>query len=460
MKDARYGTAKSLITKKIGVNYKNFLPQTARTEERKEIMSEDKTKKLKRPAFLDDIYRPDAKVGRFLSVLVLFGIAIGLKHGVQNNYLSDILQVDPNERGIIDAFRELPGLLLIFILALMYRFADSRVFKVGIALMAGGLAGLFVTSSNEMFLLKFLVVIFMVLFSTGEHIIMPVRNTIAMDLAKREKTGSSLGITTSTSQLGTIAGLLLVTGIFFVLERFKFSRIDLAGYRIVFGIAAALMAAAAMVAAALKETTLKAPRQRFYFAKKFSKYYIMEVFYGSRKQIFLTFGPYVLVREYGADPSLMAMLLAICAVFVMLCSPLIGKLIDKVGYKAVMVGDTLILVIVCIMYGFAHRMFLPGIALIVICCNFILDQVISIASMANNVYVQRISSNKEEITATLSTGISVNHIFSVFIALLGGWIWKTAGIEVLFSLSAVLGLISSIYAATIKKSEEVIENQS
>ena len=76
------------------------------------------------------------------------------------------------------------------------------------------------------------------------------------------------------------------------------------------------------------------------------------------------------------------------------------------------------------------------------------------ASMASNVYVQRIASSQEEITATLSTGVSVNHLISVLIALLGGWIWSVTGIEVLFSLSAFLGLMNSIYAATIKKSEE------
>jgi MFS family permease len=140
----------------------------------------------------------------------------------------------------------------------------------------------------------------------------------------------------------------------------------------------------------------------------------------------------------------------------MLCSPLVGRIIDKVGYKAVMVGDTLILIVVCILYGFAHRIFSPGAAFIVVCCNFILDSTISIASMASNVYVQRIASNQEEITATLSTGISVNHIISIFIALLGGWIWKVTGIEVLFAMSAFLGLMNSIYAATIRKDEEFI----
>ncbi|MCL2411769.1 MAG: MFS transporter [Treponema sp.] len=407
-------------------------------------------KKWKRPQFLDNIYRHDMKIGRFLSVLVLFGIAIGLKHGVQNNYLSDILHVDPNQRGIIDAFRELPGLLLIFILALMYRFADSKIFKVGIGLMAAGMIGILLTTSAEMFMTTILVVIFLVLFSTGEHIIMPVRSTIAMELAKKDKTGASLGISASISQLGNIVGFLIVIGVFFILGRFGYSRIDITGYRIVFGIATTLIVAAALTAAALKETTLKAPRQRLYFAKKYTKYYIMETFYGARKQIFLTFGPYVLVFKYNADPSVMSLLFAVCALFCMLCSPLIGRLIDKVGFKAVMIGDTLILIVVCLLYGFAHRIFPIHIAFIIVCVNFILDQVISVASMANNVYVRRISSNKEEVTATLSTGISVNHVFSVLIALLGGFIWITFGIETLFTLSAILGLISSIFAATIK----------
>ena len=415
----------------------------------------NETTNRRRPRFIDNTYRPDAKVGRFLSVLILFGISFGLYRGIQDNYLAEIIHITPFERGIVEFFRETPGLLLILILALMYRFADSKIFKIGIAVMAGGTVGLLLTSTGPLFMTKILVVVFMVLFSTGEHIIMPVRATIAMDLAKREKAGASLGLSNSISQFGNIAGFILVTVIFFLLKKAGFDRTEITGYRIVFCASAALMTTAALVAAALRETTLKSERRRFYFAKKFQKFYMLEVFYGARKQIFLTFAPYVLILQYGADPSIMSILYAICAGFGMACSPLIGKIIDKVGYKIVMVADTLILIVVCIMYGFAHRIFPAGVAFFVVCVNFVLDSIISIASMASNIYVQRIAANQEEITATLSTGISVNHIISIFIALMGGWIWKVTGIEVLFSLSALLGLINSLYAATIKKDEEV-----
>jgi MFS family permease len=413
-------------------------------------MTDNIAQKRNRPQFIDNTYRSDAKVGRFLSVLIFYGIAYGLYRGIQDNYLAEIVHIAPFERGVVEFFRELPGLFLILILVFMYRFSDSKVFKIGLALTTGGLAGLLLTSSHEFFLTKIFVVLFMVLYSTGEHIIMPVRSTIAMELAKKEKTGSSLGIISAIGQFGNIAGFLLVSAIFLLAGKFGFGRSDVMGYRIVFGVSTALMIATMLIASALKQTILKAPRQRFYFAKKFRKYYFLEVLYGARKQVFLTFAPYVLIIYYGADPSIMGILYAVCAVFTMIFSPVIGKLIDKLGYKTIMVADTLILISVCFLYGFAHRLFSHDVAFIVVSINFVLDAIISTASMANSVYIKDIADNQEEITATLSTGISVNHIFSVLIALLGGWIWTVSGIEALFILSAILGLINSINAATIK----------
>ena len=407
-----------------------------------------------RLSFFSNVYRPDAKVGRFLSVIALSGASFGLYRGIQDNYLAEIVNISPFERGIVEFFRETPGLLLVFILALMYRFSESRIFKIGVGIMAGGVVGLFLTSTREFFLTKFFVVFFMVVFSTGEHIVMPVRTTISMDLAKREKAGASLGFTSSITQIGNIVGFFLVTAVFLVLARMGYTRNDIIGYRLVFGASVALMVAAFLVALALKETTLKSQRRRFYFAKKFQKYYILELFYGGRKQIFITFAPYVLILHYGADPSIMALLYAACAGFGILFGPLTGRIIDWLGYKVVMVGDTLLLIVVCLLYGYAHRLFPPSVALIVVCVNFVLDSIISIASMANNIYARCIASSQEEVTATLSTGLSVNHLISVIIALLGGWIWAVTGIEVLFALSAVMALINSIYAATIKKSEE------
>jgi MFS family permease len=295
------------------------------------------------------------------------------------------------------------------------------------------------------------VVFFMVIYSLGEHIIMPVRSTMSMHLAKKDKGGESLGLTGSIGHLGNIIGYIIVSILFLIFANLGYKRNDILPFKSIFLLGAGFALVALICALPMKDTAARVERRRFYFARKFTKYYFLEVFYGARKQIFITFAPYVLILQYGANASVISMLLAVCAAFGVFLHPLIGRLIDKIGYKIVMVTDTLILIVVCFFYGFAHRIFSEHIAFIVVCVNFVLDSIVSLASMASNVYVQDIASSKEEVTATLSTGISVNHVISILIALMGGWIWKVTGIEVLFSISAFLGLLNTVYAATIKK---------
>lgn len=243
----------------------------------------------------------------------------------------------------------------------------------------------------------------------------------------------------------------MVSIIFFVFARLGFSRQDTVAFKTVYALAAALLVGSTLVALAMKESGQRVKRSRLYVRRKFFTFYMLEVFYGARKQIFLTFAPYVLILVYGATTTTISLLLAICALFGMLLSPAIGRIIDRLGYKVVMVADTLILMAVCLLYGFAHRLFPMHIAFYVVMVNFVLDSIISLASMASNVYVMDLSDNREELTATLTTGISVNHFISVLIALLGGFIWKVVGIEVLFTISAILGVVNSIFAATITK---------
>jgi MFS family permease len=392
------------------------------------------------------IYLPQEGLKAFLAVILFTGLAHGLYKGVQDNYLAEVVMITEFERGIVEFFRELPGLMLVFILAWMYRFSETKVFKVGTGITLIGLLGLLAMGSA-----KWMVILFMVVYSLGEHIIMPIKSSMSLYFAKEEKGGASLGMTSAISHGGNIIGFVVVSVLFLVLGKLGYSRSSQGGFTLTFALASLLMVIATVLVLTMKEQGRAVRRSRLYVRKKYTKYYMLEVFYGARKQIFITFAPYVMILVYGADTSVIAMLLAVCALFGMLLSPAIGYLVDRLGYKFVMVTDTLILVVVCLLYGFAHRLFPMHIAFIVVCVNFVLDSIISLASMATNVYVRDLSESREELTATLSTGISVNHLISIIIALLGGWIWQTVGIETLFTLSAILGVINSIFAATIKK---------
>ncbi|MDR2098083.1 MAG: MFS transporter, partial [Spirochaetaceae bacterium] len=329
---------------------------------------------------LKTIYKPDAKVLRFLAVLALSGVAYGLYKGVLDNYLAEIVRFPPFERGIVEFFRELPGFLVVFILAWMYRVNEGKIFKIGLLVMTLGIAGLFISGTG-----KIIVVSFIVLASFGEHIILPIKSTITLELAKKESSGTALGVTSAIGQFGNIMGYIIVALMFFIFKRLNLMSAGAGRFKAVFLFAVLLMTLSVVFSIAIKETEAKVKRHRVYFAKKFFKYYMLEVFYGARKQVFLTFAPYVLILRYGADTSVISLLFAVSAGVCIPLSAITGRIIDRFGYKFVMVTDTLLLVVVCFFYGFSHRIFQAHIAYIVVCVNYVFDAIISLASMASNV---------------------------------------------------------------------------
>ena len=374
-----------------------------------------------------------------LSVLVT-GLSYGLYKGVLDNFLVEVVAMGEMDRGVTEFFRELPGIALIFILAAFYMLSAQTLYKIGALVMLIGMAMHAVLPPS-----KVLIILAICVYSIGEHIQIGMKSTLSLQFAKPDRGGAALGIQNSSNQIGTLIGYLVIVGVFTLLPAGQ------EAYRIVFAAAAGLALISLLFSTRITGSSqTDRNKRRFYFHKKYFKYYMLEMFYGARKQVFLTFGPYVLILFYGADAATVSLLFAVSAIACFFASPIVGRIIDKLGYKTVMVADTLILVIVCFCYGFAHHIFPKDIAFIVCCVNYVLDAVISLASMASNVYVQDLSDNQDEVKATISTGVSINHVITIFIALFGGWIWQTLGIETLFIISAVLGLCNSAYAATIK----------
>ncbi len=389
---------------------------------------------------LEAIFRSDSRYQAFFLSVITVGLSYGLYKGVIDNYLAEVVGMSGFHKGVSEFFRELPGLMLVFILAALYMFSAERIYRIGAIFMLAGMAAQAVVPADRV-----LVILCIFIYSLGDHMQLGMRNTLSLQYSRPGRGGEALGMQNAFQQMGTLIGYLVIIGAFFLTRDRNWL------YRTAFTVSACIIALSFLSSLRMTgESVPDASKRRFYFRRKFAKYYMLEVFYGARKQVFFTFGPYVLVLFYGANAMVISTLFALSAVCSFFLSPLVGKLIDRLGYKVIMVSDTLILVIVCFFYGFAHHIFPQNIAFIVCCVNYILDSVISLASMASNVYVQDLSDSPEEVRATISTGVSVNHLITILIALFGGWIWEALGIETLFILSAVLGLCNSAYAATIR----------
>ena len=392
----------------------------------------------------DRVFKAESGWKAFFLSVATFGLAYGLYKGILDNYLAEIVVMSEFGRGVTEFFRELPGLLLVFILAILYKFSAEKIFRIGAAVMLAGMVLQTVIPPSRV-----LATLAIFVYSLGEHMQLGMRNTLSLEYAKEGKGGAALGLQNAIHQIGMLSGYLLVIAVLFFLPG------NLSTYRLIFAASALIILLGTLGAVKMDGNSAQdISKRRFYFHKKYAKYYILEIFYGARKQIFFTFGPYVLVLFYGASAKVISLLFAVSAVTSYFMSPVIGRIIDRAGYKAVMITDTLVLVIVCFFYGFAHHIFPMQTAFIVCCVNYVLDSIISLASMASNVYVQDLADSAEEVRSTISTGVSVNHLITILIALFGGWIWQALGIETLFMLSAALGLCNSAYAATIKVPEK------
>ena len=386
-----------------------------------------------------DVFQSNTRYKAFLLSILITGLSYGLYKGILDNFLAEVVQMGEMDRGITEFFRELPGILLVFILALFYMLSAETLFKAGAVIMLVGMGMHAVLPPT-----KVLATLAICMYSLGEHIQIGMKSSITLGYAKPDRGGAALGVQGSVSQIGTLAGYLVIVAAFSLFAQNQ-------PYNLFFWVATGLAAVSAVCAASLPGSSkTDDSKRRFYFHKKYTKYYMLEMFYGARKQVFLTFGPYVLILFYGAGAATVSLLFAVSAIACFFASPLVGRTIDKLGYKVVMVADTLILVVVCFFYGFAHHLFPKNVAFLICCINYVLDAVISLASMASNVYVQDLADNPQEVKATISTGVSINHVITIFIALFGGWIWEKLGIETLFIISAVLGLCNSAYAATVK----------
>lgn len=395
----------------------------------------------------ESVCRPGSGWAAFFAGIFVWGIGIGSFQAVFNNFLVETYNIGGRERGMLELFREMPGVCLILILALLHKHSDKKVLRIGTVFSAVAAA-----------LLLFPVpwagaVLFITVWALGEHLVMPVRQSIALSIAKEGKSGESLGIVTGAVNWGTVLGSLLAAAVFFAGDRIFAGIPRPMLYRIVWAAVIVLLCLSLHFGKGTADGGApQRARPSFYFRRKYSKFYALELFYGARKQVFFTFGPLVLIKIYGMDTKTVSLLFGVSAFLTALWGGrLIGKLTDAWGYRNVMIWDTVALFFVCLAYGYADKLFGMKLATIVVCANYILDAMLSNASIATNLYARTLSENQEELTATLSSGISVNHIVTIFYALFSGWVFDKYGAGVLFSFAAATALANSLVALTVPK---------
>ena len=190
-------------------------------------------------------------------------------------------------------------------------------------------------------------------------------------------------------------------------------------------------------------------RPTFIMRKRYTLFYLLNILFGARKQIFITFGPWVLIKVFGEPVSTIAWLHLVASGIGMFFSPQLGKIIDRFGERLVLMVDAVLLVGVCIGYGFAEGMGLGSMAVDIIYASFVLDLVLFNVGIARTTYASKISAKKDDLTATLSLGITIDHAVSMSIPTLGGLVWVVYGYQHVFIGAAIVALLTLLATSFI-----------
>lgn len=381
----------------------------------------------------------------FLLVGVCLGLAQSVDGSTFNNFLKERFHMLILQRSALEMPRELPGFLVFIIIGFLYSLGDVRTAAVANILAAIGMFLLGIIPPEYSIAL---VCIF--IYSSGQHVYMPLSNSIAMNFANDGRLGRKLGQVSAANTAALVFGSALL----FVI--FKYIKVS---YTVTFTLGAVAFLAAAILLMLMKPGKLPKTKKRFVFKKEYKVFYILSILYGARKQIFITFGPWVLVDVFKQKVTTMTLLFFIISVLGIAFKPLVGHFIDKVGERFVMGAEAAILFFVCFGYSFADVLLPVKGAVILICVCYVLDQLFSAASMARSTYLKKIALSPDDVSPTLSLGISIDHIMSMSLPVVGGLVWYGAGssgYKYVFLGGAVIAVLNFITTRfmRIRKAED------
>jgi MFS family permease len=377
----------------------------------------------------------------FAAAALALGMAFSMFDATFNNFLNDEFALTGFQRSFLEFPRELPGFLVVFVSAALWFLCSRRLGMVAMILSAVGAVLIGFASSSYGVMIFWLFI-----FSMGQHLFMPIASTVGMELAREGQDGRRLG------QLNALRNLAAILGSFSVVLGFKYLGFT---FQHTFAISAVLLGIAAFLLFMMKPDPVVEKRGFLQLHKEYRLYYILNVLSGARKQLFITFAPWVLVSVLGQSTAIMATLFTIGGVIGILFQPLLGWAIDKFGERIVLASEAVVLVFVCLGYGFATFIFPEDTAFLVVCGCFLIDQMIFSVGMARSTYMKKIALQSDHIQPALTAAVTIDHVFSITAALVGGIIWSKFGFQYVFLFGMVIAIINFFVALRVQVPQKV-----
>jgi predicted MFS family arabinose efflux permease len=174
-------------------------------------------------------------------------------------------------------------------------------------------------------------------------------------------------------------------------------------------------------------------RKRMIFRRKYWLFYFLTFMGGARRQIFMAFAVFLLVKRFGFSVQEVTALFVINNLINYFLAPLIGKSIIRFGERKVLSLEYSSLILIFLAYATVESR-------LVVAILYILDHIFFNFAMAIRTYFQKVG-DPRDIAPSMAMGFTINHLAAVFLPAVGGILWMV-DYRIPFVAGAFMSLIS------------------
>jgi predicted MFS family arabinose efflux permease len=332
----------------------------------------------------------------------------------------EVAYLDGHHMGIVHAVREIPGFLALFAIWMMLLVKEHTLSALSILVLGVGVA---ITGFFPSFLG---IMATTMLMSFGFHYYETTNQSLTLQY---------FDSSTAPLVLGSIRSLIAATNIAVGILVFLMSiRLD---YKTMFLVIGVLVVGVGIWGLRQNpvDHDLEPQRKQMVFRWKYRLFYFLTFMAGARRQIFIAFSVFLLVKVFGFSVQEITVLFILNNIVGYFTSPLVGKAIVRFGERKLLTVEYGGMVLVFLGYAMTEsRWVAAGL--------YVTDNLLFNFSMAIRTYFQKIA-DKRDIAPSMAVGFTINHIAAVVLPVIGGFLWMV-DYRIPFLVASGLSLISLI----------------
>lgn len=335
-----------------------------------------------------------------------------------DNFSVNVVGLDGYHVGILQSIREIPGFLALLVTYVILIISEHKLSALAILFLG---AGVFLTG----LLPSFTGLVFTTLImSFGFHCYETTNQSLTLQYFDKYTSPVIF-----SAQRSYAAAANIVVGILILILAPFFS------YKVIY-----ILFGVVIIAGGFWAITKNPVRQdiipqkkKLVLKKQYWLYYFLTFMAGARRQIFIAFAVFLLVKKFEFSVQEITLLFMLNNTINFFINPLIGKFILKYGERKLLSIEYFFLVLIFVAYALVDsKLIVAGL--------YILDHVFFNFATGIKTYFQKIA-DPADIASSAAVGFTINHIAAVILPVIGGLLWMV-DYKIPFFAGAFFSLIS------------------